>query len=45
MVDLALGNSLVAERFTGTAILTPAAAREIGTLGYVARASGIHQPP
>lgn len=41
VVDLALTNSLVAERFTGTAILTPEQAHDIGTLGYVARASGI----
>ena len=34
-------NSLVAERFTGTAILTTEQARDLGTLGYVARASGI----
>jgi Ni,Fe-hydrogenase III large subunit/Ni,Fe-hydrogenase III component G len=41
VVNLAITNSLVAERFTGTAILTPEQARELGTLGYVARASGI----
>jgi Ni,Fe-hydrogenase III large subunit/Ni,Fe-hydrogenase III component G len=41
VVDLALGNSLVAERFTGTAVLTTAQARDLGVLGYVARASGI----
>jgi Ni,Fe-hydrogenase III large subunit/Ni,Fe-hydrogenase III component G len=41
IVQLALGNSLVAERFTGTAILTTAQARDLGALGYVARASGI----
>ena len=41
IVDLALTNSLVAERFTGTAILTAEQARDLGTLGYVARASGI----
>jgi Ni,Fe-hydrogenase III large subunit/Ni,Fe-hydrogenase III component G len=41
VVDLALTNSLVAERFTGTAVLTPEQAHEIGTLGYVARASGV----
>jgi Ni,Fe-hydrogenase III large subunit len=41
IVDLALGNSLVAERFTGTGVLTPAQARDLGTLGYVARASGV----
>src|SRR5690606_14755049 len=41
LVDLALGNTLVAERFTDTAILSPAQARDLGTLGYVARASGL----
>jgi Ni,Fe-hydrogenase III large subunit/Ni,Fe-hydrogenase III component G len=41
IVALALGNSLVAERFTGTAVLTPGQAGDLGTLGYVARASGI----
>jgi Ni,Fe-hydrogenase III large subunit/Ni,Fe-hydrogenase III component G len=41
IVDLALTNSLVAERFTGTAILTVEHARDLGALGYVARASGL----
>jgi Ni,Fe-hydrogenase III large subunit/Ni,Fe-hydrogenase III component G len=41
IIDLALGNSLVAERFTGTAVLTTQQAHELGTLGCVARASGI----
>jgi Ni,Fe-hydrogenase III large subunit/Ni,Fe-hydrogenase III component G len=41
IVNLALTNSLVAERFTGTAILTAEQARDLGTLGYVARASGV----
>jgi Ni,Fe-hydrogenase III large subunit/Ni,Fe-hydrogenase III component G len=41
IIHLALDNSLVAERFTGTAVLTTAQARDLGTLGYVARASGI----
>jgi Ni,Fe-hydrogenase III large subunit/Ni,Fe-hydrogenase III component G len=41
IVQLALGNPLVAERFTGTAALTPQQAADLGTLGYVARASGI----
>jgi Ni,Fe-hydrogenase III large subunit/Ni,Fe-hydrogenase III component G len=41
IVDLALGNSLVAERFTGTAVLTAEQARDLGALGYVARASGV----
>src|SRR5690606_13935226 len=31
LVDLALGNTLVAERFTDTAILSPAQARDLGT--------------
>ncbi|MFF4569719.1 NADH-quinone oxidoreductase subunit C [Streptomyces sp. NPDC001410] len=41
IADLALGHSTVRDRFTGTAILHAGAAREIGCLGYVARASGI----
>jgi Ni,Fe-hydrogenase III large subunit/Ni,Fe-hydrogenase III component G len=41
IVDLALGNTVVADRFTGTAILTTAQATDLGTLGYVARASGV----
>jgi Ni,Fe-hydrogenase III large subunit/Ni,Fe-hydrogenase III component G len=41
VADLALSNSLVAERFTGTAILSREQASQLGTLGYVARASGI----
>jgi Ni,Fe-hydrogenase III large subunit/Ni,Fe-hydrogenase III component G len=41
IANLALTNSLVAERFTGTAILTAEQARDLGTLGYIARASGI----
>ncbi|MFF0228307.1 NADH-quinone oxidoreductase subunit C [Streptomyces sp. NPDC004629] len=41
IADLALGHSTVRDRFTGTAVLRTAAAREIGCLGYVARASGI----
>jgi Ni,Fe-hydrogenase III large subunit len=41
IADLALGHSTVRDRFTGTAVLHTAAAREIGCLGYVARASGI----
>jgi Ni,Fe-hydrogenase III large subunit/Ni,Fe-hydrogenase III component G len=38
---LALDNTVVADRFTGTAVLTRAQAVELGTLGYVARASGV----
>ncbi|MFI6565799.1 NADH-quinone oxidoreductase subunit C [Streptomyces sp. NPDC050534] len=41
ITDLALGHSTVHDRFTGTAILSTDAARTIGCLGYVARASGI----
>jgi Ni,Fe-hydrogenase III large subunit/Ni,Fe-hydrogenase III component G len=41
IVDIALSNSTVVDRFTGTALLTPEQAAEIGTLGYVARASGL----
>ena len=41
LVDLTLGHSVVADRFTGTAVLSSVQATEIGTLGYVARASGL----
>ncbi|WIV57948.1 NADH-quinone oxidoreductase subunit C [Amycolatopsis nalaikhensis] len=41
IVALALGNTVVADRFTGTAVLTPTQAADLGTLGYVARASGL----
>jgi len=41
IVELALGNSVVLDRFTGTAILTRTQAADLGTLGYVARASGL----
>ena len=41
IAELALGHSTVRDRFTGTAALTAEAARAIGCLGYVARASGI----
>jgi len=41
VIELALINSLVAERFTGTAILTTEQGHDLGTLGHVARASGI----
>lgn len=43
IVRLALGHSTVYDRFTGTAILPTQAARDIGCLGYVARASGLSQ--
>ena len=41
VVDLALGHSVVRDRFTGTAVLTDRQAADLGTLGYVARASGV----
>jgi Ni,Fe-hydrogenase III large subunit/Ni,Fe-hydrogenase III component G len=41
IADLALSHSTVRDRFTGTAILSAEAARGIGCLGYVARASGL----
>jgi Ni,Fe-hydrogenase III large subunit/Ni,Fe-hydrogenase III component G len=50
VVDLALRHTVIADRFTGTAVLPTQAARDLGTLGYVARASGLsidarHQHP
>lgn len=41
IVDLALGHSVVRDRFTGTAVVTAAQAHELGCLGYVGRASGV----
>lgn len=41
IVGLALGHSVVLDRFTGTAVLTATQAADLGTLGYVARASGL----
>jgi len=41
LVDLALSNTIVVDRFTGTAVLPINEAREIGVLGVVARASGM----
>lgn len=41
IVALALDHSVVRDRFTGTAVLTAAQAAGLGTLGYVARASGL----
>ena len=41
MVALALDHGVVRDRFTGTAVLTAEQARDLGTLGYVARASGL----
>jgi len=42
IADLALQHSVVHDRFSGTAVLTTQQARDIGVLGYVARASGLH---
>jgi Ni,Fe-hydrogenase III large subunit len=41
VADIALANSTIVDRFTGTAVLTGDRAAEIGVLGYVARASGL----
>lgn len=41
IVDIAMANSTVVDRFTGTAVLGAGPAREIGVLGYVGRASGL----
>jgi Ni,Fe-hydrogenase III large subunit/Ni,Fe-hydrogenase III component G len=41
VVALAVDHSVVNDRFTGTAVLTAAQAADLGTLGYVARASGL----
>ena len=41
IADLALANSTVADRFTGTSILTKVQGTDLGVLGCVARASGI----
>ncbi|MEY9937605.1 hypothetical protein ABH932_001429 [Streptacidiphilus sp. MAP5-52] len=41
LVQLALGHPVVKDRFTGTAALPAEAARDLGCLGYVARASGL----
>lgn len=41
IVDIALGHTVVRDRFTGTAALTRQQAIDIGALGYVARASGL----
>ena len=38
---LTLANTVVRDRFTGTAVLTRDQARDLGCLGYVARASGL----
>lgn len=41
IVDLALRQSVVVDRFTGTGVLSVQNAHEIGVLGYVGRASGV----
>jgi Ni,Fe-hydrogenase III large subunit/Ni,Fe-hydrogenase III component G len=41
VVTIAMSNSTLVDRFTGTAVLTRDHAAEIGVLGYVARASGL----
>ncbi|RAJ58813.1 Ni,Fe-hydrogenase III large subunit [Streptomyces sp. Amel2xB2] len=41
VADLALGHSTVRDRFTGTSALPARVARDLGCLGYVARASGL----
>ncbi len=41
VVHLALGHSVVRDRFAGTAVLSHRQATDLGTLGYVARASGV----
>jgi Ni,Fe-hydrogenase III large subunit len=41
IVELALANSTVLDRFAGTGVLGMLDAREIGVVGYVARASGL----
>ncbi|MFI1096374.1 NADH-quinone oxidoreductase subunit C [Streptomyces sp. NPDC020917] len=41
LTRLALNHPVVRDRFSGTARLAPEAARDLGCLGYVARASGL----
>jgi Ni,Fe-hydrogenase III component G len=41
VAELTLANNVIRDRFTGTAILSNEQARDIGCLGYVARASGL----
>ena len=41
VAELTLHNTVVNDRFTGTAVLAPDDARALGCLGYVARASGM----
>lgn len=42
LVALALSHTIVRDRFTGTGVLTTRQARDLGALGYVARASGVN---
>ena len=42
VAELTLRNTIIYDRFAGTAILDADDARAMGCLGYVARASGIH---
>ena len=41
IAQLTLDNTVIRDRFTGTAVLTHRQARDLGCLGYVARASGV----
>jgi Ni,Fe-hydrogenase III large subunit/Ni,Fe-hydrogenase III component G len=41
VASLTLDNTVIRDRFTGTAVLTLEQARDLGCLGYVARASGL----
>jgi Ni,Fe-hydrogenase III large subunit/Ni,Fe-hydrogenase III component G len=41
VAQLTLDNTVIRDRFTGTAVLTLAQATDLGCLGYVARASGL----
>jgi Ni,Fe-hydrogenase III large subunit/Ni,Fe-hydrogenase III component G len=41
VAQLTLDNTIIRDRFTGTAVLTLDQARDLGCLGYVARASGL----
>lgn len=41
VAELTLGNSMVHDRFAGTAVLAADDARAMGCLGYVARSSGV----
>jgi Ni,Fe-hydrogenase III large subunit/Ni,Fe-hydrogenase III component G len=41
IVTLALSHTVVRDRFTGTGVLSHRQAHDLGTLGYVARASGV----